>query len=172
MWRTASRRGWTFTGLAMMTALALVGAGPPKRKRPEPPPPKVEETIKDLAWVYSTGEVRLEGVGLVFGLDNTGADPPPSWYRQKLVDEMRKAQVENPNMILKDKRFSLVIVRARFRPEPRPPTGSTSSSSFRRPAGRRAWPVATCCRRGSARSCSPAARPRKGAIMLWRRDRC
>ena len=119
MWRTASRRGWAFTGLALITALTLVGAGSPKKKRPEPPPPKVEETIKDLAWVYSTGEVKLEGVGLVFGLDNTGADPPPSWYRQKLVDEMRKAQVENPNMILKDKRFSLVIVRAKI------PTGST-----------------------------------------------
>jgi hypothetical protein len=119
MWRTASRRGWALTGLAWITALALVGAGSPKKKRSEPPPPKVEETIKDLAWVYSTGEVKLEGVGLVFGLDNTGGDPPPSWYRQKLVDEMRKAQVENPNMILKDKRFSLVIVRAKI------PTGTT-----------------------------------------------
>jgi hypothetical protein len=119
MWRTASTRGWACTGLAVLTALALVGAGSPRKKRSEPPPPKVEETVKDLAWVYSTGDVRLEGVGLVFGLDNTGADPPPSWYRTKLVDEMRKASVENPNMILKDKRFSLVIVRAKI------PTGST-----------------------------------------------
>jgi hypothetical protein len=119
MWRTASRRGWAVTGLVIFTALTLVGAGSPGKKHKEPPPPKVEETVKDLAWVYSTGEVKLEGVGLVFGLDNTGGDPPPSWYRQKLVDEMRKAQVENPNMILKDKRFSLVIVHATI------PTGST-----------------------------------------------
>jgi Flagellar P-ring protein len=119
MWRTASRRGWAFIGPAIVTALALVGAGSPKKKHSEPPPPKVEETVNDLAWVYSSGEVKLEGVGLVFGLDNTGVDPPPSYYRQKLVDEMRKASVENPNMILKDKRFSLVVVRAKI------PTGST-----------------------------------------------
>ncbi len=119
MWRTASMRGWAGTGLAVLTALALVGAGSPRKKKSEPPPPKVEETINNLAWVLSTGEVKLEGVGLVFGLDNTGGEAPPSWYRQKLVDEMRKAQVENPNMILKDKRFSLVIVRAKI------PTGST-----------------------------------------------
>ena len=63
MWRTASRRGRAFTGLAMLTALALVGAGSPRKKRSEPPPPKVEETINNLAWVLSTGEVKLEGVG-------------------------------------------------------------------------------------------------------------
>ena len=67
-----------------------------EEEAPEPPPPKVEETVKDLAWVYSTGEVKLEGVGLVFGLDNTGADAAPGWYRQKLIDEMRKARSRTP----------------------------------------------------------------------------
>ena len=119
MRRTASRRSWALAGLTVVTALALVGAGSPRKKGSEPPPPKVSETVGDLAWVYHTGEVKLEGVGLVFGLDNTGADAPSSWYRQKLVDEMRKAQVENANQILKDKRFSIVIVRAKI------PVGST-----------------------------------------------
>ena len=40
--------------------------------------------------------MKVEGVGLVVGLDNTGADPPPSWYRKQLVDEMSKAGVEKP----------------------------------------------------------------------------
>jgi flagellar basal body P-ring protein FlgI len=119
MRRRPSGRNWARASLAVLTVLAMLGAGSPRKKRSDPPPPKVEETVKDLAWVYSNGEVKLEGVGLVFGLDDTGADPPPSWYRQKLVDEMRKAGVENANQFLKDKRFSLVIVHARI------PTGST-----------------------------------------------
>jgi hypothetical protein len=97
--------------LAAVSALALAGAGLPKVKRAEPPPPKVEETITDLAYINRGTEIKLEGVGLVVGLDNTGVDPPPSWYRQKLVDEMRKANVENPNRLLKDPQVSMVIVR-------------------------------------------------------------
>jgi flagellar basal body P-ring protein FlgI len=102
-----------------VTVLALLGAAAPKKKWSEPAPPKTHETINDLAFVFSDGRVQLEGVGLVFGLDNTGAEAPPSWYRQKLLDDMRKAGVENANQILKDKRFSLVIVHAEI------PTGST-----------------------------------------------
>jgi flagellar basal body P-ring protein FlgI len=103
----------------MVTVLALLGASSPRKKRSDPPPPKVEETVNNLAFVYSNGEVKLEGVGLVFGLDNTGSEAPPSWYRQKLLDDMRKAGVENANQILKDKRFSVVIVHAKIA------TGST-----------------------------------------------
>jgi flagellar basal body P-ring protein FlgI len=99
-----------------VTVLALLGAG---KKKSEPPPPKVEETINNLAFVLSDGVTALEGVGLAFGLDNTGGEAPPSWYRQKLLDEMRKAGVENANQILKDKRFSVVVVHAEI------PTGST-----------------------------------------------
>src|SRR5207302_3087129 len=119
MRRTAPRRGWALGGLAVVTALALTGADSPRKQRSEPPPPKVEETVTNLAFIYSNGVIKVEGVGLVFGLDDTGADPPPSWYRQKLVDEMRKAGVENANQFLKDKRFSLVIVHAKI------PTGVT-----------------------------------------------
>jgi flagellar basal body P-ring protein FlgI len=119
MRRTAPRRGWALGGLAMSIALALAGAGSPKKKRSEPPPPKVEETVTNLAHIVSNAEIKLEGIGLVFGLDDTGSDPPSSYYRQRLIDDMRKAGVENANQILKDKRFSLVIVRARI------PTGVT-----------------------------------------------
>src|SRR3954451_15004920 len=110
MRRTAPRHIWALAGLMALFAPALLGAGASPKKRNDPPPPKVEETIGNLAVVYSKGEIKLEGIGLVFGLDNTGAEPPPSWYRSKLVEEMSKAGVENANRILKDKRFSLVIV--------------------------------------------------------------
>ena len=50
---------------------------PARRRRRKPPPPKVQETVGDLSFVVSRGEWKVEGVGLVCGLDNTGADPPP-----------------------------------------------------------------------------------------------
>ena len=70
-----------------------MGAGPGKKKK-EGLPPKVQETVGDLSFVVSRGEMKVEGVGLVVGLDNTGVDPPSSWYRKQLVDEMSKAGVE------------------------------------------------------------------------------
>jgi hypothetical protein len=96
-------------------ALALGGASAPK-KRQEPPPPKVEETIGDLAFIQSKAVAKLEGVGLVVGLDGTGAEPPPSEYRTRLVDDMRKAGVENPNQILRDPRVALVLVKLEVPP--------------------------------------------------------
>jgi hypothetical protein len=87
-----------------------VGAAPTKKKK-EPPPPKVQETVGDLAFVVSNSEVKVEGVGLVRGLDNTGVDPSPSWARKQLVDEMSKAGVEKADKLLADPRLSMVIVR-------------------------------------------------------------
>ncbi len=94
---------------AILFLVAPIGAGPVK-KRKEPPPPKAQETVGDLAFVVSRGEMKVEGVGLVMGLDNTGADPPPSWWRKQLVDEMSKASVPHPDRLLADPRVSMVLV--------------------------------------------------------------
>ena len=67
-------------------AVLLAGAAPKKKKK-EPPPPSIQETVGDLSFVVSRGEWKVEGVGLVLGLNNTGADAPQSWYRKQLVDE-------------------------------------------------------------------------------------
>ena len=120
MRRRDPRRGWAVWPLVAIIASSLVGAGPAKKKRSEGPPPKVDETVSDLAYIVSAGETKLEGVGLVVGLDNTGADPPPSYYRTKLLDEMRKAGVEDANRVLADKTTALVIVRVKI------PTGITT----------------------------------------------
>ena len=99
--------------LAAFSALAvsLAGASGPRKKRVEADPPKVEEAVGDLTFIQAHSGTKLEGVGLVVGLENTGVDPPPSYYRQKLLDEMKKAGVENANGWLRDPRVSMVIVR-------------------------------------------------------------
>lgn len=127
MWR---RVPGTFRALGAAVAIAtlvggLIGAGPlSKKKRSAAPLPKVEESVGDIAYVFEDGEITVEGVGLVSGLENTGGDAPPSWYRSQLVDEMSKAGVEHASRLLESKRFSMVIVRMRI------PTGAAPKDRF------------------------------------------
>jgi flagellar basal body P-ring protein FlgI len=99
------------TAATALLALVLVGAGPGKKKGKESPPPTVQETVGDISFVVSRGEWKVEGVGLVRGLDDTGADAPQSWYRKQLVDEMSKAGVEHAEKLLTKPQWSMVIVR-------------------------------------------------------------
>jgi flagellar basal body P-ring protein FlgI len=113
MWRSIPGGTWAsrLLVLALLLMQVRVDAANPKKKKIEPPPPKIEETVGDLAYVLQGSEIKVEGVGLVTGLDNTGADPPPSWHRAQLVDEMSKAGVEHASKLLADPQFSMVIVR-------------------------------------------------------------
>jgi flagellar basal body P-ring protein FlgI len=112
MWLKLPGRPWAYLAVAGTAVLALVllGAGPGKKKK-EGAPPSVQETVGDLSFVVSRGEWKVEGVGLVRGLDNTGVDPPQSWYRKQLVDEMSKAGVEHAEKLLGRPQWSMVIVR-------------------------------------------------------------
>lgn len=60
--------------------------------------------------------VVLEGVGLVVGLDGTGGDPPPSIYREALVNDMRKRDIQDPESILRSPNTALVKIRAYLPP--------------------------------------------------------
>jgi hypothetical protein len=112
MRRTYSARGAALAALALLTALTLLGAGDPKKKKaPEPPAPKIDENIGTVAVVIS-GELPVEGVGLVVGLANTGSNPPPSTMRTRLLNDMRKARVEHPDQWLDQPGCSMVVVRA------------------------------------------------------------
>lgn len=103
-------------GCLIFAAAALGGsAGPTRKPTTEPKKPlKSEEAIGDIAEISSASEVRIEGVGLVVHLDNTGSDPEPSYYREKLLDEMRKAGVESADKLLASKTTSLVLVSGRI----------------------------------------------------------
>lgn len=84
--------------------------------------------------------VVLEGVGLVVGLDKTGGDPPPSVYREVLVNDMRKRDIKDPESVLRSPNVALVVVRAYLPPlirkgeafdvEIRVPEGDTTTTSL------------------------------------------
>ena len=108
---------------ALVAGATLVGTGAGTPKKKEPAPPKVEETIGDVAAIIGT-DFKVEGVGLVIGLDNTGSDPAPSWQRTKLLDEMRKSGIPHPEKLLQSKQYSMVTVRATV------PAGLTKADHF------------------------------------------
>jgi len=60
--------------------------------------------------------VVLEGVGLVVGLNGTGGDPAPSSFRTKLMEDLKKNGVPNPNTLLQRPDTALVLVRAYLPP--------------------------------------------------------
>lgn len=70
------------------------------------------ELIGNFVNVGNRNVVVLEGVGLVTGLPGTGGDPPVSPWRAKLLDDMRRRGIENPNQILQSRSTALVVVRA------------------------------------------------------------
>ena len=87
-------------------------------------PPKVEETVRDLAFIRATDNIKVEGVGLVIGLDNTGSNPEPSAWRSDLLDRMRKAQVPSSEVWLESPTTSLVLLQGTI------PVGITTKDEF------------------------------------------
>src|SRR5262249_35162355 len=54
-------------------------------------------TIGQHTQVVGNNLIKLEGAGLVVGLDGTGEDPPPSLVRQMVLDDMKRRGVPNPS---------------------------------------------------------------------------
>lgn len=128
MRRTSPRRVAAVWAGAVALA-SLVGAGPlggaakkPAAKKPQVL--KVEETVGDLAKIPPLTETRIEGVGLVVGLDNTGSEAGPSVWRNKLLEKMRKDRVVNAERYLASPTNSLVIIRGKI------PAGITTDDVF------------------------------------------
>ena len=98
------------TGAAVACA-ALILTGAAAKPKKADTPPKVDETIGSVANIFGR-DTKVEGVGLVIGLDGTGSEPAPSWQQKKLVDEMQKSGVSHPERMLQSVNVSLVVVRA------------------------------------------------------------
>jgi flagellar basal body P-ring protein FlgI len=94
--------------------------------------------VGDYALSAGTSPIAVEAVALVTGLHGTGSDPAPSANRARLVDDLRKRQVVNPNNLLASPNTALVLVRGLLRPgirkgdrfdiEVRLPSGSDATS--------------------------------------------
>src|SRR5258708_7692562 len=96
MRRTSPSRASVFGAAVACAALILTGADKKKKEIP----PKVDESVGDVAHIYGS-EAKVEGVGLLLGLDGTGSEPAPSWQQKKLVDQIQKAGIEPTQKFLK-----------------------------------------------------------------------
>jgi len=68
--------------------------------------------VGDYVTFSGLNRVVLEGVGLVHGLNGTGGNPPPSPYRDLLMDDMRRRNVKDSKELLQSPNTALVVVRA------------------------------------------------------------
>jgi hypothetical protein len=72
--------------------------------------------VGDLTFPSGMNYVKIEGVGLVNNLNNTGSDPRPSPERDSLIDEMQTHDVHKPQTILSSNKTSMVVVRGYLPP--------------------------------------------------------
>src|SRR5437868_11666709 len=117
-WSGLSRREFLLCG----GLLVLAGcAGPAVRSQsPEDAEmaslEKQVRLVESVAVPFGMNYVRAEGPALVWGLQNTGSDPPPGAQRAELLADMQKRNVINPNSILASPSTSLVWVLAYLPP--------------------------------------------------------
>jgi hypothetical protein len=72
--------------------------------------------IGQFTQVVGQNVIKLQGAGLVVGLDGTGEDPPPSLAREMVLTDMKRRGVPNPNKILKSPNVAIVLVTAYLPP--------------------------------------------------------
>jgi HEAT repeat protein len=108
---------WSASAIVLTSFL---GAGPFSNKDKEKAAAKkaamtlkVDETVGDIAKIPPLSDIRLEGVGLVIGLDGTGSEAQPSGWRTKLLERMRKDGVHDAEKYLSDPSTSLVLLRGK-----------------------------------------------------------
>jgi hypothetical protein len=72
--------------------------------------------VGDYTTVTGLNLISLQGVGLVTGLPGTGSDPPPSSFRTRLMEDMRRRGIRSPNAILRSPSTALVVIQAYLPP--------------------------------------------------------
>jgi flagellar basal body P-ring protein FlgI len=89
-----------------------------RSQSPDENVPDKRETrlVGDFAVPFGLYPVRVEGVGMIWGLKGTGSDPSPSPQRAVLLDEMQIRGVTEPNKLLASGNASLVLIQGILRP--------------------------------------------------------
>lgn len=72
--------------------------------------------IGEIAGVWGTNFLKVEGISLVTNLQGTGSQPPADDLRRRLLNEMKIHDIANPNAVLDSPDTSLVIVRGLIPP--------------------------------------------------------
>jgi hypothetical protein len=72
--------------------------------------------VGDYTTVTGLNLISLQGVGLVTGLPGTGSDPPPSSFRTRLIQDMRRRGIRSPNAVLRSSSTALVVIQAYLPP--------------------------------------------------------
>lgn len=114
------KRHWALLGciaVALSGCSSMFGERSVRSQSPDADhKPSPRKLVGDLAVGFGMDAVRVEGIGLVVGLPDTGSDPPPSPERSALLAEMRTRNVEAPNKILASKKAALVFIQGYLRP--------------------------------------------------------
>jgi len=105
-----NRREWLICG----GLLFLAGCASPAVRSQSPEDAEMASIERQIRLVeavavpFGMNYVRAQGPALVWGLQNTGSDPPPSPLRAELLADMQARGVVSPNTILASPTTSLV----------------------------------------------------------------
>ncbi|WP_246114247.1 HEAT repeat domain-containing protein [Rubripirellula tenax] len=80
-------------------------------KAPAPP-----DLIREAAIANGMQAIQVDGVGAINGLVGTGGPADPSIFREQLLEEMKRRDIEDPNHFLESPDTALVRVQATIPP--------------------------------------------------------
>ncbi len=78
--------------------------------------PEKPRLVGDIVRPWGLDAVRVEGIAIATGLDDTGSDPPMTKFRQLLYRDLKKRGVQEPTVMMASKKTSMVLVRAMIPP--------------------------------------------------------
>lgn len=74
------------------------------------------KTVGENTGIHGLATLKVEGIGLVVGLANTGSDPPANQYREKMLEIMKKKDIYRADDLLASPTTAVVLLRAYIPP--------------------------------------------------------
>jgi hypothetical protein len=74
--------------------------------------PQAPDLVREAAISQGLNFIRIDGVGAITSLAGTGGPADPSLYRDQLIEDMKRREVDDPNHFLESNDTALVRVRA------------------------------------------------------------